>query len=90
MLKVCNVEPSRYCESRYECYTIDGTQAEYARIPQADGSLYNLPADGDEEAMVMLSDIVPTGFECGVLNGQVKPGDMVAIVGAGPGGSPFC
>jgi alcohol dehydrogenase len=65
-------------------YTIDGTQAEYVRIPQADGSLYKFPADADEEAMVMLSDILPTGFECGVLNGQVKPGDTVAIVGAGP------
>jgi alcohol dehydrogenase len=67
-------------------YTIDGTQAEYVRIPQADGSLYHFPADGDEEAMVMLSDILPTGFECGVLNGEVKPGDSVAIVGAGPVG----
>ena len=67
-------------------YTIDGTQAEYVRIPHADGSLYKFPAGGDEEAMVMLSDILPTGFECGVLNGQVKPGDTVAIVGAGPVG----
>ena len=67
-------------------YTIDGTQAESVRIPHADGSLYHLPADADEEAMVMLSDILPTGFECGVLNGQVKPGDTVAIVGAGPVG----
>jgi alcohol dehydrogenase len=67
-------------------YTIDGTQAEYVRIPHADGSLYNFPTDADEEAMVMLSDILPTGFECGVLNGQVKPGDTVAIVGAGPVG----
>jgi len=67
-------------------YTIDGTQAEYVRIPHADGSLYHFPADADEEAMVMLSDILPTGFECGVLNGQVKPGDSVAIVGAGPVG----
>jgi alcohol dehydrogenase len=65
-------------------YTIDGTQAEFVRIPQADGSLYHFPAGGDEEALVMLSDILPTGFECGVLNGQVKPGDTVAIVGAGP------
>ena len=64
--------------------TIDGTQAEYVRIPHADTSLYHMPADGDEEALVMLSDILPTGFECGVLNGQVKPGDTVAIVGAGP------
>jgi alcohol dehydrogenase len=64
--------------------TIDGTQAEYVRIPHADTSLYHIPVDGDEEALVMLSDILPTGFECGVLNGQVKPGDTVAIVGAGP------
>src|ERR1700694_2456837 len=66
--------------------TIDGTQAEYVRIPHADGSLYNFPPGGNEEALVMLSDILPTGFECGVLNGQVKPGDTVAIVGAGPVG----
>ena len=67
-------------------YTLDGTQAEYVRVPHADGGLYNFPPDGDEEALVMLSDILPTGFECGVLNGQVKPGDTVAIVGAGPVG----
>jgi alcohol dehydrogenase len=67
-------------------YTLDGTQAEYVRIPQADGSLYHFPAGADEEAMVMLSDILPTGFECGVLNGQVKPGDSIAIIGAGPVG----
>jgi alcohol dehydrogenase len=65
-------------------YLIDGTQAEYVRIPFADNSLYSIPAGADEEALVMLSDILPTGFECGVLNGQVKPGDTVAIVGAGP------
>jgi alcohol dehydrogenase len=63
---------------------IDGTQAEYVRIPYADTSLYALPPNADEKAMVMLSDILPTAFECGVLNGQVKPGDTVAIVGAGP------
>ncbi len=63
---------------------IDGTQAEYVRIPHADNSLYPAPAGVDEDALVMLSDIFPTGFECGVLNGQVKPGDTVAIVGAGP------
>ena len=65
-------------------YLIDGTQAEYVRVPFADNSLYSIPAGADEEALVMLSDILPTGFECGVLNGQVKPGDTVAIVGAGP------
>src|ERR1022692_1121199 len=67
-------------------YTIDGTQAEYVRIPHADGSLYNFPSGEDEEAMVMLSDILPTGFECAVLNGQVAPGKTVAIVGSGPVG----
>ena len=67
-------------------YTLDGTQAEYVRIPHADGSLYPFPVGGDEESLVMLSDILPTGFECGVLNGQVKPGDKVAIVGSGPVG----
>ena len=65
-------------------HLIDGTQAEYVRIPFADNSLYHIPPGSDEEALVMLSDILPTGFECGVLNGQVKPGDTVAIVGAGP------
>ena len=64
--------------------TIDGTQAEYVRIPHADTSLYHIPEGADEEALVMLSDILPTGFECGVLNGKVQPGGTVAIVGAGP------
>jgi alcohol dehydrogenase len=64
--------------------SIDGTQAEYVRIPYADTSLYPIPAGADEEALVMLSDILPTGFECGVLNGKVQPGSTVAIVGAGP------
>ncbi|MBK6861637.1 MAG: zinc-dependent alcohol dehydrogenase family protein [Saprospiraceae bacterium] len=66
--------------------TIDGAQAEFVRIPFADNSLYPIPAGADEEALVMLSDILPTGFECGVLNGQVKPGDTISIVGAGPVG----
>jgi alcohol dehydrogenase len=64
--------------------TIDGTQAEYVRTPHADTSLYPIPAGADEEALVMLSDILPTGFECGVLNGKVAPGSTVAIVGSGP------
>jgi alcohol dehydrogenase len=63
---------------------IDGTQAEYVRIPHADTSLYRIPTGVDEEAVVMLSDILPTGFECGVLNGKIEPGNTVAIVGAGP------
>ncbi len=66
---------------------IDGTQTEFVRIPHADGSLYPIPADvTDEEPLVMVSDILPTGFECGVLNGCIKPGDTIAIVGAGPVG----
>jgi alcohol dehydrogenase len=64
--------------------SIDGTQAEYVRIPYADTSLYPIPADAAEEALVMLSDILPTGFECGVLNGKVQVGATVAIVGSGP------
>lgn len=67
-------------------HMIDGTQAEYVRIPHADNSLYPVPAGADEEALVMLSDILPTGFEIGVLAGNVKPGDSVVIVGAGPVG----
>lgn len=59
-------------------HTIDGTQAEYVRIPHADTSLHPIPAGMDEEALVMLSDILPTGFECGVLNGKVAPGCTVA------------
>jgi len=65
-------------------HLIDGTQAEYVRIPFADNSLYHIPEGSDEEALVMLSDILPTGFECGVLNGKVQPGNTVAIVGSGP------
>jgi len=67
-------------------HTINGTQAEYVNIPHADNSLYPIPAGSDEEALVMLSDILPTGHEIGVLNGTVKPGDTIAIVGAGPVG----
>ncbi len=63
---------------------IDGTQAEFVRIPFGDTSLYHIPTGADEDALVMLSDILPTGFECGVLNGKVQPGSTVAIIGAGP------
>src|SRR6202522_2997412 len=66
--------------------SIDGTQAEFVRTPHADTSLYPIPEGADEEALVMLSDILPTGFECGVLNGKVQPGSTVAIVGSGPVG----
>ena len=65
-------------------HLIDGTQAEYVHIPHADNSLYPIPKGISDDAAVMISDILPTGFEIGVLNGQVKPGDTVVIVGAGP------
>jgi alcohol dehydrogenase len=65
-------------------HLVDGTQAEYVRVPHADTSLYVLPQTVDEDAMAMLSDIFPTGYECGVINGQIEPGQSVAIVGAGP------
>jgi alcohol dehydrogenase len=65
-------------------HLINGTQAEYVCIPHADNSLHHIPPGSDEEALVMLSDILPTGYEIGVLNGKVKPGDTIAIVGSGP------
>jgi alcohol dehydrogenase len=65
-------------------HTIDGTQAEYVRTPFADTSLYKLPPGVSDERALMLADIMPTAYEVGVLNGQVRPGDTVAIVGAGP------
>ncbi len=67
-------------------HLIDGTQAEYVRIPHGDNSLYPIPEGADEEALVMLSDIMPTALEIGVQYGNVQPGDTIAIVGAGPVG----
>ncbi len=67
-------------------HLIDGTQAEFVRVPFADNSVYKLDDDVSDEAAVMLSDILPTGFEIGVRYGRVKPGDVVAVVGAGPVG----
>src|SRR6476646_8739734 len=67
-------------------HLIDGTQAEQVRIPFADNSLYKLPASVPDDAALLLSDIFPTGFEMGIEYGQVKPGDTVAVVGAGPVG----
>jgi alcohol dehydrogenase len=63
---------------------IDGTQAEFVRVPFADNSTYPVPAGVSDEAVLMLADILPTAYEVGVLNGTVRPGDVVAIVGAGP------
>jgi alcohol dehydrogenase len=85
----------RFCrEARYGLCTggggwvfghlIDGLQAEYARVPFADTSVYKLPEGLSDEQVLFLADILPTAYECGVLNGRVQPGDTVAIVGAGP------
>ncbi|MBW4031350.1 MAG: zinc-dependent alcohol dehydrogenase family protein [Acidobacteria bacterium] len=67
-------------------YMIDGTQAEYVRVPFAENSVYPIPEGVSDAEAVLLSDILPTGFEIGVQYGQVKPGDVVAVVGAGPVG----
>ena len=85
----------RFCrEGRYgQCvggggwilgHLIDGTQAEYVRVPFADTSTYKVPVGATDEQILMLADILPTGYEVGVLNGTVQPGDVVAVVGAGP------
>src|SRR5687767_395619 len=65
-------------------HKIDGTQAEYVRVPFADTSTHQIPAGVSDESILMLADIGPTGYEVGVLNGAVEPGDVVAVVGAGP------
>ena len=65
-------------------HKIDGTQAEYVRVPFADTSTYPLPDGASDEEILMLADILPTGYEVGVLNGGVRPGDVVAVVGSGP------
>lgn len=67
-------------------HLIDGSQAEYVRVPYADNSLHKLPANVSDDQGVMLSDILPTGFEIGVQAGHVAPGDVVAVIGAGPVG----
>ena len=85
----------RFCrEGRYgQClggggwilgHLIDGTQAELVRVPFADTSTYLMPAGASDEEVLMLADILPTAYEVGVLNGQIQPGDTVAIVGSGP------
>ena len=65
-------------------HLVDGLQAEYARVPFADTSVYPVPEGLTDEQVLFLADILPTGFEVGVLNGGVQPGDTVAVVGAGP------
>ncbi|MGV1047176.1 MAG: zinc-dependent alcohol dehydrogenase family protein [Solirubrobacterales bacterium] len=85
----------RYCkEGRYgQClggggwifgHLINGVQAEYARVPFADNSVYKVPEELSDEQVLFLADILPTSYEVGVLNGMISPGDVVAIVGAGP------
>src|ERR1700684_3002885 len=65
-------------------HTINGLQAEYARVPFADNSVFKVPEQLHDEQVLFLSDILPTAYEVGVLNGKVSPGDVVAVVGAGP------
>lgn len=65
-------------------HLIDGTQAEYVRVPHADLSVHALPAALESKDAVLLADIFPTSYEVGVLNGHVRPGDTVVVVGAGP------
>ncbi|GIJ19729.1 zinc-dependent alcohol dehydrogenase family protein [Micromonospora lutea] len=65
-------------------HRIDGTQAEQVRVPFADNSTYPVPPGVSDEQVLMLADILPTSYEVGVLNGGVRPGDTVAVVGAGP------
>jgi alcohol dehydrogenase len=65
-------------------HLIDGTQAEYVRVPFADTSTYKIPDGVSDDEVLMLADILPTGYEVGVLNGTISPGDVVAVVGAGP------
>jgi alcohol dehydrogenase len=65
-------------------HLINGLQAEYARVPFADNSVYKVPDQLTDEQVLFLADILPTSFEVGVLNGMVSPGDVVAVVGAGP------
>jgi alcohol dehydrogenase len=85
----------RYCRDRRygQClggggwilgHLIDGTQAEYVRVPFADTSTYKVPEVRGDEEILMLADILPTSYEVGVLNGHVQPGDTVVVVGAGP------
>ena len=87
----------RFCrEGRYgQClggggwilgHNIDGTQAEYVRVPFADTSTYLVPSGVADDEILMLADILPTSYEVGVLNGSVRPGDVVVIVGSGPVG----
>jgi threonine dehydrogenase-like Zn-dependent dehydrogenase len=67
-------------------YMIDGTQAEFVRVPFAENSVYKIPTDMSDAEGILLSDILPTGFEIGVQYGQVQPGDVVAVIGSGPVG----
>ena len=94
-ISVCGA--CRYCREQHygQCqggggwvlgHTFDGTQADFARVPFADASTYRLPAGVSDEDALMLADILPTGYEVGVLKAGVSPGDVVAVVGTGPVG----
>jgi alcohol dehydrogenase len=84
----CRKETASFCKTGgwRLGHLVDGTQAEFVRIPHAEGSLHHIPQGTDERSLLVLSDILPTGLEVGVLRGGVKPGCSIAIVGAGPVG----
>ncbi|MDR1393351.1 MAG: zinc-dependent alcohol dehydrogenase family protein [Bifidobacteriaceae bacterium] len=87
----CRVGHPSHCESAGGVgwllgHLVDGTQAEYVRIPFGETSLHSIPQGLTDEEVIFVSDIIPTGYEMGVLNGQVKPGDDVVVIGAGPVG----
>src|SRR5215216_1532793 len=65
-------------------HLVDGVQAEYARVPFADNSLYKVPEGLSDEQVLYLADILPTGFEIGVLYGGVKPANSVVVICTGP------
>lgn len=89
--KYCRVGHASHCQSVGGIgwilgHLVDGTQAEYVRVPFGETSLHRVPAGLSDEEVIFLSDILPTGYEMGVLNGNVKAGDTVAVIGAGPVG----
>ncbi|MCL2735126.1 MAG: alcohol dehydrogenase catalytic domain-containing protein [Propionibacteriaceae bacterium] len=87
----CRIGSPSHCQSTGGIgwilgHLVDGTQAEYVRIPFGETSLHSIPTGLSDEEVIFMSDIIPTGYEMGVLNGQVKPGDDVVVIGAGPVG----
>ncbi|MCL1922960.1 MAG: alcohol dehydrogenase catalytic domain-containing protein [Propionibacteriaceae bacterium] len=87
----CRIGAPSHCQSAGGIgwllgHLVNGTQAEYVRIPFGETSLHSIPSALTDEEVIFISDIIPTGYEMGVLNGQVRPGDDVVVIGAGPVG----